>query len=390
MTPVDVRPVPKWALISLLLLPFLAACSSLPGAGPSAIDFASRQFSEPGENQDGYLVLDLDPRIIGILENRPAPTLRDHFRDIGGGQPYLVGKGDSLAVTLWEASAGGLFSGASEAGSSGSKSTSIPVQQVDANGTISVPYAGRIKVAGLTLAQVETDIVAALQGKAIEPQAIVTMEQNVSNAVTVSGDVISGARIALSQRGDRILDVIALAGGTRSPVNETFVTLTRAGRSFGMPMLAIVNRPANNILARAGDTITVTRKRNSFSALGASRANALIDFEAQTITLDKAVAKAGGLVGTQSDPVGVFILRREPIKFARLLDPTLTSTGSNGRVNVVYRANLRDPNTLFLARRFAVLPDDILYIAGARANEWTKFLSVIGLTGSTLKAARSF
>ncbi|MEE9387265.1 MAG: polysaccharide biosynthesis/export family protein [Paracoccaceae bacterium] len=379
----------KLVLPPLLLL-VLFSCSSLPSEGPSAIAFTNPQYSQPAENQEGFIVLDLDPRVTKLLRNHPKKTLSGQFPSGRSAGQFFVGKGDSLGVTIWEASSGGLFSAPSQTGASGTQSIQLPTQEVDRDGTIAVPYAGRINVAGLPLAQVEQKIVSALAGKAIEPQAIVTLDVNSSNAVTVSGDVISGSRIALTQRGERILDVIALAGGARSPVHETHVTLTRGAQSFGMSMLAIVDNPSENIFVRAGDTITLTLAQNSFSALGATGTNALVNFDAQSITLEKAVAKAGGLINSRSDPVGVFILRREAVSFARLLDPSFPLDGNTSDVNVVYRANLRDPNTLFLARRFAVLPDDILYIAGSPATEWAKFLSVIGLTGSTVKSVGSF
>ncbi len=398
--PVTARPalplptllLPTLLLPTLLLAALLlaAGCATLPDAGPSARAFDDNTLSRPTATGEGFAVVDLDSRVLDLLENRPRPSLRATFRDRRGDGGHAVGRGDRLNVTIWEAGSGGLFTGTGEAGSAGSRATALPAQDVDRNGTIAVPYGGRIEVAGLSLAEVEARIVRALAGKAIEPQAIVTLERNLTNAVTVSGDAIAGARIALSPRGERILDAIAMAGGTRSPIHETRITMTRDGRALTLPMQALIENPSENIPLRAGDAITLVRMPDRFSALGAAGKNALIDFGAPRLTLDKAVARAGGLVGPQSDPAGVFVLRREPLAFARRLAPQFTPAAGARRVNVVYRVNLRDPNGLFLSQRFELRPDDILYVAGAPANEWTRFLNVIGLTGATLKAARTF
>ena len=40
-------------------------------------------------------------------------------------------------------------------------------------------------------------------------------------AATVSGEVVSGAQVPLSVNGDRLLDLIALAGAVKSPVYST-------------------------------------------------------------------------------------------------------------------------------------------------------------------------
>ncbi len=96
---------------------------------------------------------------------------------------------------------------------------------------MTVPYAGRIQVAGRTQQDVEAVIVERLRGKAIEPQALVNVSRNISNPATVTGEVTQGARVPLTLRGDRVMDVIAAAGGFRSPVHETFVSLTRGDRT---------------------------------------------------------------------------------------------------------------------------------------------------------------
>ena len=105
----------------------------------------------------------------------------------------------------------------------------IPDQVVGRDGAITVPYAGRVPVAGRTLVEVQRSIEQRLAEKAIEPQTIVTITKSVTNSATVSGEVVAGARVPLSVNGDRLLDLIALAGGAKSAVYETFVRLSRNG-----------------------------------------------------------------------------------------------------------------------------------------------------------------
>ena len=60
-----------------------------------------------------------------------------------------------------------------------------------------------------------------LAQKAIQPQVIVTITKNLIYAATVSGEVVAGARMALSVNGDPLLDLIALVGGAKFPVYST-------------------------------------------------------------------------------------------------------------------------------------------------------------------------
>jgi protein involved in polysaccharide export with SLBB domain len=113
------------------------------------------------------------------------------------------------------------------AASSGRQAAQIPEQQVGADGAISVPYAGRIPVAGRSPEEVQRMIEARLAEKALEPQALVIVRQSSANAVTVAGEMISGARVPLSPGGDRLLEVVAAAGGAKAPVGEAFVRLSR-------------------------------------------------------------------------------------------------------------------------------------------------------------------
>jgi polysaccharide biosynthesis/export protein len=60
-----------------------------------------------------------------------------------------------------------------------------------------------------------------LASKALEPQALVIVKKTAANAVTVAGETVGGARVALSPAGDRLLQVIAAAGGAQAPVHDT-------------------------------------------------------------------------------------------------------------------------------------------------------------------------
>lgn len=158
-----------------------------------------------------------------------------------------------------------------------------------------MPYAGRVRVAGRSPAEVEQTIVQALREKAIEPQVLVTVTRNVANTVTVIGEVTNGARVPLTTRGDRLLDVIAAAGGTRAAAHEVFVTLVRDGASVRIPMQAILNDPAENVYVQAGDVVSVARDPQTFTAAGAAGINTVIPFDAVGITLEQALARAGGV-----------------------------------------------------------------------------------------------
>jgi polysaccharide export outer membrane protein len=233
--------------------------------------------------------------------------------------------------------------------------------------------------------QVQREVEERLAGKAIEPQAIVVISKSLTNTATVSGEVIQGARVPLSLKGDRLLDLIAAAGGSRAPVYETFVRLSRGGVTATIPMEALISNPAENIYAQAGDVLTLVRLPQSFTVFGATGNNAQVNFTAQRMTLVEALAKSGGLQDQRSDPGGVFLFRYEPPPVINALGRPQLGTGPEGTTPTVYRLDLSQARSYFYAERFPIQDKDIIYVANADFNELQKFFTLLNtLTGPVI------
>jgi polysaccharide export outer membrane protein len=253
------------------------------------------------------------------------------------------------------------------------------------DGAISVPFADRIPVAGKSPLDVQHTIEHRLAEKAIEPQVIVVVTKSVTNSATVSGEVVSGSRVPLSINGDRLLDLIALAGGAKSAVYDTFVRLSREGVTATIPMERLVSDPAENIYAWPGDVLTLVKIPQTFSVFGATGLNTQVSFNAEKVTLAEALAKAGGLQDLRADPKGVFLFRFEPPDVVGALKAPPLATGPGGSSPVVYRLDLSDANSYFFAQRFPVDDKDIIYVANARLNELQKFFTLLNtITGPVI------
>jgi polysaccharide biosynthesis/export protein len=323
--------------------------------------------------------------MIDLLNRQTRESFAARFIDHRPSAEPVIGIGDSVSVTIWEASAGGLFSAPaiSAGASSGANSATIPLQIVGRDGAITVPYAGRVQVAGHTTRAVQSVIEKALVGKAIQPQVLVNVAGAISNTVTVGGEAIEhGSRVPLSVKGDRLLDVLATAGGVRVPVNETYVELARGSVTARVPLTRVIANPHENIFMQANDVLTLVRDPQTFLAVGATERNAQIPFDADGITLAEALVKAGGLQDQRSDPQGVFIFRYENPSIARELIPQLAVRGPE--VPIVYRLDLRNPNSLFIEQKFRIANHDLVYVSNAPLVEAEK---VIGIFNSVLAPA---
>jgi polysaccharide export outer membrane protein len=341
------------------------AITGMPVSGPSG-----HSIGEHGGAS--FEVVDLDTATVAALRTEsvtigleklpPASPIAD-----------LIAQGDSVEVSIWEAQPATLFGIVGDVTAAGQgHGLTLPAQLVSADGTITVPFAGRIEAAGASPRTVEERIRNQLRGKANQPQIIVRSTSNVAQEVSVVGEVHASRRMSLSAKGERVLDALADAGGTTVPLDKATVQITRGTSTATVALDRIVSDPAQNVRLSAQDVVAVYFQRKSFVALGAVNKAGEVPFEATGLSLAQAIGRAGGLVDTRSDAAGVFVARRHAGK------------------PVVYRIDLADPGSIFLMREFQMQDEDIVYVANAPAAELQKFLSLLGSAVYPLDVARNF
>lgn len=361
----------------------LPGCSMMSAAGPS-----SRAISRAGNDS----VASANIKIIDVTDGVARQVLSSSqsllfSQTLGDGVPIgsIIGRGDVLDVAIWEAPPAALFGsvgGDPRLTSSGStaRGTALPPQMVDSNGRISVPFAGAIQAAGQTPQQIERAITARLAGKAHQPQVFVRVVGNASSNVTVVGDVASSARVPLTAKGERLLDVLASVGGVKQPVGKMTIQITRGERVASLPLETVIRDPHQNIRLQPDDVVTALFQPYSFTALGAAGRNEELPFEGTGITLAQALGRVAGLQDTRADVKGVFIFRLED---PAALDPATRAsapTTPDGKVPVIYRVDMKDPTTFFVAQSFPIRNRDILYVSNAPLADIQKFVNVISST----------
>ncbi len=362
----------------------LTGCTALPTAGPTVGQVFDQAVTNGRRHFD---IVDVDNRVVATLLAQPAQSFHTMFQKYGKPPPPRIGIGDTVGVTIWEAAGGGLFSAPATGagGGGGSAPVIIPDQVVASDGGISVPFAGRVPVAGRTPLQVQQEIQQRLADKAIEPQAIVTVKMSVTNTATVQGEVVTGKRVPLSVGGDRLLELIADAGGAKAPIYNTFVRLSRNGVTVTIPMDQLVSDPAENIYAWPGDVLTLIQVPQTFSVFGAAGTNAEVQFGAEKVNLAEALAKAGGLQDLRADPRGVFLFRFEPSSVVAALNAPPIANGPDGSSPIVYRLNMREAKSYFYAERFPIEDKDVIFVANAKLSDLQKFFTLINtVTGPVI------
>lgn len=368
----------------------LGACGTVqffPAHGPESWDIRAGQIDPTSLP---YALIKIKPPVIDILAEY-QPRLVGVWPDRSPAKELRFGIGDIVSVTIFEAAAGGLFIPI-EAGVRPGNFINLPNQQVDTKGNISVPYAGTIRTAGRTPVEVQSEIINRLKNRAIEPQAVVALITQNTSLISVLGDVNTPSRFGVSYNGERILDSITRAGGPKSQGYDEWVLLERDGRRAIAPFGALVYEPQNNIWTHPGDTIFLYKEPQTFLAFGAfavggtlfnRAAQSAIPFDQWRLSLAEAIAKAGGLVDTQTDPGAIFLYRGEVRAVAERLGID-TSEFEGPIIPVVYEINLRDPAGYFLATKFQMRNKDVMFAANAGAVESRKIIEYIKLVTGTI------
>jgi polysaccharide export outer membrane protein len=323
-----------------------------------------------------YALVKVSPEVVHVL-GRYAPRLSSAFADQTPPKAFRFGIGDIVSVTIFEAAAGGLFT--PEAGIRAGNFVVIPNQAVDERGNIAVPYGGEVQAKGRTPPEIQKDIVDRLKARALEPQVVVTLAAQNTSLVSVLGDVHTAGRFPASPSGERILDVVARAGGPSSQGFDEWVSLERRGHRASVPFGALMYEPANNIYVLPNDVVYVFSLPQTFLAFGAVGAGNVtggqgqFKFDAWRISLAEAIGKQGGLNDGLADPSSVFLYRGETREVAREIGVDI-SRFQGPIIPIIYSVNLRDPSGYFLAQSFEMRNKDVIFTSDAASVETTKFL----------------
>jgi polysaccharide biosynthesis/export protein len=357
----------------------IGGCGIMPANGPAGMDVHA---SQKDRKSLPYALVKITPQVDSILADN-APRLGATFKDRRPPKAIAFGIGDVVAITIFEAAAGGLFIPA-EAGVRPGNFVTLPNQAVDSNGNISVPYGGQIRAAGLTPPQVQQEIVDTLKQRAIEPQAVVSTVQQNTSLISVLGDVNTPARFPANAGGEHIIDSITRAGGPKSQGYDSWVMLQRENRREIIPFGALAYEPdTNNIWTHPNDTIYLYREPQTFVAFGASGAQGQFPFDAWRISFAEGVAKASGLNDAQAEPANVFLYRGETCPVAQELGIDC-SRFEGPIIPVIYNLNFRDPSGYFLATKFQMRSKDVIYVSNATTVDAAKAMQFFNLIVSTV------
>jgi polysaccharide export outer membrane protein len=212
----------------------------------------------------------------------------------------------------------------------------------------------------------------------------------------VSGDVKNPGRISILDGVRSVVDAINRAGGlATSSAGNSFNSPPTNSPSTGSAAAAsqsevVVRRQGQVILQEqysdllAGDDIGIQKddeivvrpNSRSLTVLGAVRISGNVPMTKQNITLVEALGQVGGLADERANKTGVFVFRMGDIQAS----PTARAR--------IFRLDLSDPASMFVAQQFGMQTRDVVYVTNAPLYEYNKVLSSMYLTFAAIGVAK--
>ena len=244
--------------------------------------------------------------------------------------------------------------------------------RIDSEGNINFPLIGRVHAAGLTVQELEAELVRRLREYVREPQVIITVVQYRSEPVFFVGAFKNPGIYPL--QGRRTLVEMLTAIGGLQPNASRHIKVTRRAEYGTIPLPSAIEdpekkvstveismgslrenvNPAEDILLQPYDVISVERAEMVYINGEVGRVGAIELGERDSISVTQALTQAGGM-GRDANKSKVRVLR--PV------ENTTRRAEIDLNVKQVFEGNEND---------FPLLPNDLLYVPrSSKRAIWT-------------------
>jgi polysaccharide export outer membrane protein len=344
----------------------IGACTALPGDGPW-MGGAQTTSTEALP----FDVIDLTPTTVVAYRQPASPDRPSETSNLSPAVRLVVAPGDSLKVRIFERYGGNIFPTIS------GMSADLGIQRVGEDGTIRIPIVGVVAVAGLDLNQIERRIIQQLGTKVQEPEVIVEFDAPRNYSVMVSGDVKNPGRVSILEDVRTVLDAINKAGGPlgAGTSNQLEVVVRRQGQVVLAAQFSELLAGAD-VAVQKGDEIVVRPNSRVFTVLGAVQKSGNVEMAKYNLSLLEALGTVGGLSDVRANKTGVYVFRMGDLQN----NPTARAR--------VFRLDLFQPVSIFVAQQFGLQPRDVIYVTNAPLYEYDKILTSIYRTFSIVGIAR--
>lgn len=346
-------------LILLCVGALLAGCALAPGM---RID---RSPDADAAGIDGVMPITWD--LVNTLKHRPRTANVGIDALVSARQPYRIGPSDILSIVVWDHPElvfphQTYTTGIDYTAPAYSGAANVPGYVVSDGGDIQFPYAGHLRVAGLTVREVRDQLAKQLTRIVEAPQITVRVLAYRSQRVYLDGEVKTPGPQFIDDVPMTLVEAINRAGGINVNTGDSSrIQLQRNGRQWviDLPALLGEGRDPTTILLDAGDIVRVEqRDAGKVFVLGEVHKPSVVLPRNGRLTLNEALGEAGGVSPLTSNPRQIYVVRSH-----------------EAAPPEVFHLDAQSPVALALAEGFPLQPHDIVYVDAGDVTRWARVVN---------------
>jgi polysaccharide export outer membrane protein len=360
------------------LVGLLTGCAVVTAPGFDYADAGTRSSVPLGQvvpadanNPPQGSITPITPQLVQAqLQARPREVPAEIRALFGTPKPYTIGPSDVVSVVVYDhpelsPAPGTVINNMADP----TGISPAPGFIVGADGDITFPFIGRVKVEGLTAIQASELIQQRLARFIKDPQVSLRIVSFRSRRAYVEGEVRTPGTQVFTDVPMTLAEAINRAGGITALGDRSNVMLSRNGQTLRLDLLELQDLGVNinQILLQPNDVIVVrSRDDGKVFVMGEIQRPSALQMRNGRLTLNEALGEAGGPNLGTANTRQIYVIRNTP----------------QGGTPAVFHLDAGNPVALALAESFPLRPRDVVYIDPVPLVNWNRIVSLILPTAS--------
>lgn len=366
------------ALVVSTLITFLSGCALAPGM---RVDDGNARVDQTDDTAAVAAVIKtITPQLIQQEQQLAKSAVQADLTEImKPPQPYTIGPGDFLAITVWDhpelvmptiSMSGTSSMGVMAAMGALPAGTLPPGYTVSSEGKIQFPYAGDFKVEGLTELQARDLLIERLANYIKKPEVTLRVFGYRSKRVYVDGEVKTPGIVPIDDIPMSLPEALNRAGGITMLGDQSRIMVTRKGINYLVNMTRLIadGIDPSHIMLSNGDILRVSSLDESkVFVIGEVVKPTTLTLRHGRLSLNEALGEAGGVNPATANANQVYVIRN-----------------ANDAQPTIYHLDAHSPVVYALAESFELKAKDVVYVDAASIVRFNRVISLILPTAQTL------
>jgi len=345
----------------------MTGCALAPGQHLRRSDVSVNRPSEDGRLE----MIAITPKLIAMdRATRSELTLPAELLEFEA-QPYRIGTGDVLYITVWDHPELTVPAGSQQQGN-------LAGRLVQSDGTVFYPYIGKVQAAGRTPGELRDEISKRLAQYIESPQVDTSVLTYGSQRVWVTGAAERSTAVPLTTSPLTLADAISQAGLNAAQADLSGIKLSRGGNTYSIDLETLATQHGGRqVFLKDGDSIYVPYlDRKEIFVVGEVGLPGAFSFRTADISLNQAIGRARGLTQATSSGNAVYVIRG--------------AKDLQAEPSVVYHLQARSPTAFAVGSQFNLQPGDVVFVGAAGVTRWNRFVNqLLPFTNILYTAART-